>query len=363
MASLQNNASSPPTSYPVVVIGAGQAGLAMSYYLHQHGIAHLVLDRHERIGDTWRNRWQSLHLFTPARYSRLPGLAFPAPAYSLPSRLQMADYLEQYATQFGLPVQTGISVTELTGEFGHFKLLTSAGILPAAQVVIATGSYPRPFTPAFSHQVPRTIWQLHTAHYFSPQDVPPGPVLVVGAGASGIQIALELAATHEVVLAGCDPGNLPRTMLGKDIYWWLYKLGIFQLPADSWLAHWLHRGKTCPGSIRVGDHLPNIVTTHGIARRGALEGITHSTFSFSEGDAVTHIKTIIWATGYQPAYEWIKRDILHKDGTPRHHKGIVPAAPGLYFIGLPDLASLDSGLINGVGRDAKRLAKVIRNLI
>ena len=197
--------------YETVIIGAGQAGLATGYHLARQGRSFVILEADQRVGDVWRRRWDSLHLFTPARHDGLPGWRFPAKAWSFPSRDAMADYLEAYAARFGLPVRTGTPVEQVTGNGDGGYLVTAAGRrFEAGNVVVATGAYQVPTIPAFATQLDPGIVQLHASDYRGPSQLCGGGVLVVGAGNSGAEIALEAAAAaHPVWLSGREVGALP----------------------------------------------------------------------------------------------------------------------------------------------------------
>ena len=265
----------------VLVIGAGQAGLATAYHLQRHGLRFLVVDAAPAIGHAWRSRWDSLRLFSPAQYDGLPGLAFPAPADTYPTKDEVADYLETYATRFDLPVLLGCAVRRLERVDGRFAVHTSQGTLMAHQVVVATGPFQTPALPAVD--LPAHITQLHSAAYRTPADLPPGPVLVVGAGNSGRQIALELAATHDVTLAiGTEPLQLPQRILGRDLFWWLTRLGVLTKTSDSLLARRMRaRGDLVIGTPvrdlrRAGEPRSEPDTGHGRrAVRGRVTGVPH----------------------------------------------------------------------------------------
>ncbi|HET6569762.1 MAG TPA: NAD(P)/FAD-dependent oxidoreductase, partial [Rhodothermales bacterium] len=206
-----------------IVIGAGQAGLAAGYYLARRGHDFLILEHNVRLGENWRKRWDSLRLFTPAIYSSLPGMPFPSAPYHLPGKDEVAAYLEAYAARFGLPVRLNTMVNAVRHEGDRFGVYTDGGLLTARNVIVATGAFQTPALPSFAADIDPTITQVHSSGYRNPEQLPPGPVLVVGAGNSGAQIALELAASREVWLAGPDVGHLPRRILGKDLFWWIWR--------------------------------------------------------------------------------------------------------------------------------------------
>jgi putative flavoprotein involved in K+ transport len=335
-----------------IVIGAGQAGLAVGYHLAEHGLDFLILDGETRLGDSWRQRWDTLRLFTPARYSGLPGMPFPAPSDHLPDKDEVADYLERYAERFDLPVRLGMRVASVSREDDRYVVLADGCRFEAANVVIATGPFRQPSLPAVAAALAPEIHQLHSSEYHNPFDLPDGPVLVVGAGNSGAQIAIELTRFRKVWLAGRDTGHLPRRLLGRDLFDWLW-------PLFRWLTV-----DTAPGRrLRAraeggGDALIGIpertlgdagVTRVGrvVAERGGLPVCD---------DTVLHPRVVIWCTGFVPDYRWIQLPVTDESGRPRHRRGIVADAPGLYFVGLRFQHRITSSLVGGVGADAAFIA-------
>ena len=237
--------------FNTVVVGAGQAGLSAGYHLQQHDIDFVIVDAHDRVGDVWRNRWDSLRLFTPAKYSGLPGMPFPAPPMHLADKDEVGDYLERYAERFDLPVRLGTRAESLVSDGERWILRTSRGTLQADNVVIATGPFQRPRVPDLATHLSREIHQLHSSEYHSPFDLPDGAVLVVGAGNSGAQIALELASDRKVWLAGRDTGHMPRRVLGRDLFdWWWPLLHHFSL--DTRIGRWVHRHAGEGGDSLIG---------------------------------------------------------------------------------------------------------------
>jgi putative flavoprotein involved in K+ transport len=202
------------------VIGGGQAGLAVGYHLAHQERDFVILDAARRVGDAWRRRWDALRLFTPARYSGLPGMSLPAPDGYFPTKDEMADYLEAYAARFALPVRLGVRVAALTREDGRYRLSVGDERLAADQVVVATGPFQQPHIPAFASELDPRIVQLHASAYRNANQLQEGGVLVVGAGNSGAEIALELAATRRTYLSGRDTGHVPLR-LGRAFWWFL----------------------------------------------------------------------------------------------------------------------------------------------
>ena len=236
-------------SFDVVVIGASQAGLAIGYHLAQRGARFVILDAGSDIGQTWRSRWDSLRLFTPAQYSSLPGMPFPSPRDTYPTKEDVATYLASYVTAFDLPVKLGVQVTSLTKQDGEFVATTTEEELTAEQVVVATGPFQVPFVPPIAGDLDDTVFQIHSADYRDPTQLPDGEVLVVGGGNSGFQIAEELAATRKVSLAvGQRVPSLPQRLLGKDLFWWLNGIGFMKVSTDSRLGRKLSKRDVLIGS-------------------------------------------------------------------------------------------------------------------
>ena len=338
------------TDLDVLVIGAGQAGLAVSYHLRQAGLRFLVVDAADAVGASWRNRWDSLRLFTPAQYDGLPGMPFPAPADTYPTRTQVADYLQAYAARFELPVQLGTAVTRLERDGELFAVHTDRGLLHTRQVVVATGPFQTPVVPAVGAHLGRDVAQLHSAAYRNPAQVADGPVLVVGAGNSGRQIALELAATHDVTLAvGTEPPQLPQRLLGRDLFWWFTRLGLLTKGADSRLA----RRMRARGDLVIGSPLAELRAA-GVDVRPRLTAASDGVVTFADGTD-TRPATVVWATGFRSDYSWIDVPGVLTDTGVRHERGITPA-PGLTFIGLPWQHTRGSALLGFVGADAAFVA-------
>ncbi len=336
----------------VLVIGAGQAGLVAGYYLAQQRLRLLIVDAGEAIGHVWRSRWDSLRLFTPARCDALPGMRFPASPQTHPTKDQVADYLRAYAGHHRLPVRLGTRVTGLhrTPGTGGFTIATSTATLRARQVIVATGPFQRPYTPPAAEIVSTDVLQLHSGDYRNPDQLPTDAwVLVVGAANSGLQIAAELAATHQVTVAvGTHPPRLPQRIAGRDLFFWLSATGLMSLPATSRLA----RRIRARGEVVVGSS-PRALRRHGVTFRPRLTTFTGRTAHFAD-DATAGVDAVIWATGYRPDYRWLHiPDVV--DGGQVRHLGGVTAIPGLYFLGLPWQTTRGSALLGFVGRDADRL--------
>jgi putative flavoprotein involved in K+ transport len=343
--------------YETIVIGAGQAGLAVGHHLAARDADFVILDGAERVGDGWRRRWDSLRLFTPAAYSGLPGMPFPAPPSHLPDKDEVADYLERYAERFDLPVRLGAGVESLARRGARYVVRAGARMYEADNVVVATGPFQRPRIPALAAQLAPAIRQLHSSEYRNPLALPEGPALVVGAGNSGAQIALELARVGRigrVWLAGRETGRLPRRVLGRDVYDWIWPM-LTRLTVETRPGRRL-RARTVRGDPLIG------IPAHALADAGVVRvgRVTEARdgLPVCEGDAIEP-RTIIWCTGFAPDYRWIALPVLDDDGWPRHRRGVATDAPGLYFVGLRFQHALTSALLGGVGDDAAFIAEQV----
>ena len=247
---LESDALSPPAHYEVAVIGGGQAGLTMGYYLAQQGRRFIILERGDSVAPAWRERWDSLTLFTPRGYSALPGLPFPGDPDDYPTRDEVIAYLERYAEEFDLPIELNSNVRRLSREDdGRFVLELDGRTITADQVVVATGPFQTPYVPKLADELDPDVWQAHSTGYRRPCDVPQGTVLVVGGGNTGFQIAKELSTTHEVVLSvGSRQKPLPQRVAGRDLFWWLTKTGLINKTVESRLGQRLKDRDTLIGS-------------------------------------------------------------------------------------------------------------------
>ena len=335
----------------VIVIGAGQAGLALGWHLAQQERRFLIVDAAPEIGHSWRTRWDSLRLFTPAEHDGLPGMDFPAPAGTYPTKDQVADYLAGYAARFGLPVLLRTAVTRIARSADRYAVHTTQGVLRARQVVVATGPFQRPVVPEVAGALNGDVVQLHSADYRNPGLVPAGPVLVVGAGNSGLQIAEELAATHEVTLAvGTRSPELPQRFLGKDLFWWLTRLRVLSKPADSRLAR---RMRARGGDLVIGSSVKGLAR-RGVTVRPRVTSAGTDGVGFGDGSTLTP-RTVVWATGFRADYSWIDVPGVVVEGAVVHQRGCTEA-PGLYFLGLPWQHTRGSALLGFVRHDAAWLA-------
>ncbi|SNS84907.1 putative flavoprotein involved in K+ transport [Geodermatophilus pulveris] len=342
----------------VLVIGAGQAGLGTAYHLHRLGVRDVLVLEARGIGQSWLERWDSLRLFTPRRYSTLPGLPFPPGPTPTPSREEMAGYLREYARRWGLRVRTGTPVRRLTRDGGGFCADTPAGPVRARHVVVASGAFRRPSVPAAARDL--AVPQLHSADYRRPDDVPPGRVLVVGGGNSAAQLAVELAATHDVTVASArEPRYVPERALGVGLFDWLRLTRVLDADRDAWVS----RRIRARGDAVVGRDLDRL------RRRGVVRVLPHRVVS-ADGDrvglsdgSVEEVASVLWCTGFAPDTGWVDvPGALDGDGAPRHDRGASPV-PGLHWMGLPWQTRVNSGLVDGVDRDARRTAARVRRAL
>ncbi len=336
----------------VVVVGAGQAGLALGYHLARQGRSFVVVDGADSIGSAWRSRWDSLVLFTPRRYSGLPGLSFPGDPDGYPGRDEVVAYLERYAATFGLPIRLDSAVRSLTSRNGAFVVGLDRGQIEAEQVVVATGPFQVPRVPAFAGDLAPEVFQAHSTGYRRPDDVPEGGVLVVGGGNTGFQVAKELAGTHEVHLAvGSRQKPLPQRFLGRDLFWWLTKTGLINKSVDTRFGRRASRQDILLGSS------PRQLERLGIELRPRVTEASGRVVSFADGSTL-EVDAVIWATGYRPDHTWIKLPVTDSEGRISHRRGVTDV-PGLYFLGLSWQHTRGSALIGWVGDDAQFIAQQI----
>ena len=334
----------------VVVVGAGQAGLAVGYFLARQGRRFVILDAADRVADTWRTRWDSLVLFTPRRYDSLPGLAFPGDPDGYPTRDEVLDYLEQYASTFELPVELNSAVRSLTAADGSFVLELDGRRLEAEQVVVATGPFQAPKVPPLAAQFAPEVFQTHSVGYRRASDVPSGTVVVVGGGNTGFQIAKELSATHDVRLAvGSRQTPLPQRLLGRDLFWWLTKLRLLGKTVDSRVGRRASRRDAL-----IGSSPRELRQRYGVEVKPRAVGASGRTVSFADGSEL-EADAVIWATGYRPDHSWIDLPVFDEDGRPRHRRGVTDV-PGLYFLGLSWQHTRGSALLGWVKEDAAFIA-------
>ena len=333
----------------VAVIGGSQAGLAMAWHLARQQLRFVVLEAGPEIGYTWRSRWDSLTLFTPAQYDGLPGMPFPGRPDTYPTKDPVADYLRDYAAAFNLPVQLNARVTCLGKTAEGFEIRTQAEVFRARQVVVATGPFQVPFMPAPARRLDGSVAQLHSGAYRNQQALPPGPVLVVGGGNSGFQIAEELAATRRVDLSiATKAPMLPQRLAGKDLFWWLTRLRLIRVTTGSRLGHRMSgRPDFVIGSSR------RRLQAAGVRFRPGMADAEGRTVQFTDGSSLD-VGIVVWATGYRSDYSWIDIPGLVRDGKVIHRRGVTEV-PGLYFLGLSWQHTRGSALLGFVNDDAAYL--------
>ena len=329
----------------VVVIGAGQSGLAMGHHLAKQGRRFTILEASDSIGSAWRTRWDSLVLFTPRRYDSLPGLPFPGDPNGHPGRDEVVSYLERYATTFDLPVELNSPVKSVAPADGGFVLDVGSRTLESEQVVVATGPFQVPNVPAFAADLAPDVAQTPSTGYRRPSEVPLGTALVVGGGNTGFQIAEELSATHTVYLAvGSRQTPLPQRVLGRDLFWWLTKTGLINKTVDSRMGRRAQHRDTLVGSS------PRSAKRHGVVIKPRVVGASGRTVAFADGSEL-EVDSVIWATGYRSEYDWIDVPVFGEDGRVRHRRGVTDY-PGLFFLGLSWQYTRGSALLGWVQDDA-----------
>jgi putative flavoprotein involved in K+ transport len=339
----------------VVVIGAGQAGLATAYYLRRAGLDVEVLEREPAVGASWARRWDSLRLFTPARYDSLPGLPFPGAPWSHPGKDDVAAYLADYAARFELPVRTGAEVVDLSGTAGAFTLgLADGGTILGRRAIVATGGFGRPWRPAAAAGLEPGVPQLHTHDYRNPGQLPAGTVLVVGGGNSGFQVALELATHgHRVHLSeGTRLRTVPQRVAGRDLFWWLSATRAVHAPVTTAVGRRLRAGEAVIGTTR------STLRRAGVTFRPRVTATAGPAVTFADGSSLTP-DAVVWATGYRHDDRWISVPGALEDGELITDGAATPV-PGLYAVGRPWQTSRGSALLGYVRHDAERLARTLR---
>ena len=338
--------------FEVAVIGGGQAGLAMGYFLAKQGRHFTILEASNSTGPAWRSRWDSLVLFTPRRYDSLPGIPFPGDPDGYPGRDEVIDYLESYAATFELPVQLNSAVQSVASGDDAFILNLGARTLQADQVVVATGPFQVPNVPAFAADISSDVVQMHSTGYRRPSDVPEGTVVVVGGGNTGFQIAKELSSTHAVHLAiGSRQTPLPQRLLGRDLFWWLTKTGLIKKTVDSRIGGGARDRDTLIGSST------RDVKRHGVEVKPRVVDASGGAVKFEDGSEL-EVDGVIWATGYRSEYGWIDVPVFDQTGRVLHRRGVTDY-PGLFFVGLTWQHTRGSALLGWVKDDAEFISERI----
>lgn len=346
-----------------VVIGGGQAGLAVGYHLALSGSPFVILDKNLRVGDSWRNRWDSLRLFTPARYNGLPGIRFPAPPGSYSTKDEVADFLEVYAQRFELPVRADTQIDRVWREAETLVVASGPHTWRTNNVVVATGASHTPRVPPFAAELDDAIFQLHSREYRNPGQLGPGGALVVGAGNSGAEIAMEVSHDHPTWLSGPDTGqeptragSLPDRLLTPLIWFVASRVTAVTNPIgrkvrDAFLDP--------PRGIPLGRVRRKDILAAGIERLPRTLGVENGSPRLENG-RLLEVSNVIWCTGFVADFSWIDLPVFGEYGLPLHERGVVPSQPGLYFMGQPFQYTLSSALVGGVGRDAHHVVDHIR---
>ena len=341
-----------------IIVGAGQAGLAAGYHLLKSNEDFVIIDANTRVGDSWRKRWDSLRLFTPSQVDGLPGFPFPASKGTMPSKDEMADYLESYSDKFNLPVRLGQRVNHIARNHSGFEVSTEKGMLKCEKVIVATGTNPIPRIPDFAKDLDKHIHQIHSSTYLNPDSLPPGNVLVVGAGTSGVEIAIELAGSRQTFISGHPTFHIPDAVFryAGRLYWWF---------AGNVLAINTPVGRKARKKIvSGGGPLVNVsvkdLVAAGVEQVPRVAGVEKGHPILEDGRTI-QVSSVLWATGFKPDFSWIDMNITFSErGWPVTNRGISPDVEGLYFLGMLFQYSLTSGLVGGVGRDAGYVVRHIK---
>ena len=342
-----------------VIVGGGQAGLAAGYHLAAHGCPFVILDANTHIGGSWRDRWDSLVLFTPARYCGLPGWRFPLPGGSFPTKDEVAAYLEEYAARFELPVRNDVRVDRVSGDGSGFVVRAGDLRIEAENVIVATGANREPRVPGLADQLDPAIIQLHSSEYRGPSQLRDGGVLIVGAGNSGADIAMEVVRQHPTWLSGPSTGHVPfriETAFARHVAIRMIRfVGLHVLTIRTPLGRKARQKFASRGGplVRVK---PKDLSAAGVARVPRTVGVRGGVPVLEDG-RVVDVTNVIWCTGFRQGLSWVDLPVFGEDGEPVHDRGVAPGAPGLYFVGLPFQYAAASDVLPGVGRDAAYIVK------
>jgi len=350
--------------FDVIVVGGGQAGLSVGYHLKKLGLNFVILDASARIGDAWRKRWDSLRLFTPARYNGLDGMPFPASPHAFPTKDEMADYLERYAAHFQLPVMNGVRVDRLSREGDRYLVTAGALEFEAAHVVVAMASYQGRKVPGFAKELSPEIVQLHSSDYKGLSQLKPGGVLLVGAANSGAEIAIEtVTGGHPTWISGRDPGQVPFPIAKLWVHFFILPL-LFRvvfhriLTVNTPMGRKMRAKMLTGGSPRIRQRRTDLVQA-GVQWVDRTAGAKDGRPVLADGRTLD-VQNVIWCTGYDNGLRWIDLPVFESNGEPRHQSGLVESEPGLYFVGQHFQHAMSSTMIHGVGRDASRMVGTIK---
>ena len=343
-----------------LIIGGGQAGLAVGYHIARSNRSFVILEANERIGDSWRKRWDSLRVFTPAKFNGLPGMRFPAPSLSFPTKDAVADFQASYAARFNLPVRTSTKVDRLSREGDRYVVTAGSSTFEADNVVIATGACQIPKIPGFASELKRGITQMHSSRYKSPAQLGEGDVLIVGTGNSGAEIASELSRTRHVLLAGSRHAEIPfphGAFTAAFAMPLVRFTGTYVLTVDTPMGRKAQAPFLRNGAPLVRTKLKDLVAA-GVERVPRVVGVRDG-LPFADGDRALDVANVIWCTGFKTDFDWVHLPAFGEDGRPRQYRGEVAELPGLYFMGLEFQYAATSGLLPGIGRDARHVAQRI----
>lgn len=338
-----------------IIIGAGQAGLAMAYYLNKQNAGYLIVDANSETGEPWLKRWDSLKLFTPSEFNNLPGMDFPHKNGHYADKYEVANYLKAYVKKFNIPIAFNQKVNSLKKVEDYFILKSETQEYKAKNVIVATGPFHTPFTPKFHTKINKDILQIHSEHYKSPSQLQDGATLVVGAGDSGVQILEEISnSDRKVYFSGnTNITSIPQEILGKTLWWWFKKIGFLTAHKYSWIGKKLSTG----GQPIIGTDVKTLFKKENVTCVGRSLDANNTEITF-EKDTIKDIKNIIWATGFKPNFNWIEGIELDESQYPTNFRG-VSEIEGLYYLGLPWLYTRGSATLGGVKKDAKYLSKYI----
>ena len=352
-----------PERIDTVIIGAGQAGLSVGYHLAKRGRAFVILERHARIGDSWRMRWDSLRLFTPARFDGLVGMPFPAPREMFPTKNEMADYLEAYAAHFKLPVRTDTAVERVWREGDSYLIRTADRLIEADNIVIAMASYQAPRIPDLAASLSPDIVQMHSTEYRNLGQLRPGAVLIVGAGNSGAEIGLETAkAGRTTYVSGRATGEVPfrfDSAIAHHVLSPIMFRFVFHrvLTVATPIGRRVRPKMMTGGAPLIRTKARNLLDA-GATRVPRTVGARDGKPLLADG-RVLDVANVVWCTGFHPGLSWLDLPIFDSAGEPRQERGIVPSEPGLFFVGQHFQYAMSSTMIHGVGRDAELIASAV----